>query len=139
MFNLCQCKKYRRKILEKYRDNNNVRKYLLLIMENENITYKKLGERIDTSPQNVHKMLHKDQLKLDDVSKICSALGYSFYFDICKDNKNSEDHEDKNGLSKIQIENIKHSLQKIQDNITYMNNVQKEMENKVEQLFDQID
>lgn len=109
-----------------YIDNDQIRNYLLELMKNENMTYKQLGEKLNTSPQNAHKMICKNQLKLDDVSKICSALGYNFYFDIYKNN------EKEKGLYQTQIDEINLALKRISENAESLNNAFKEMSDVVD-------
>lgn len=69
-----------------YRDNEQLKEYIRVIMRRENVTYKELGEKIGTSQQNVYKMLNKNQLKFDDVLKVCNALEYKFSINIVKEN-----------------------------------------------------
>lgn len=70
----------------RYRDNEQLKEYIRLIMKHENVTYKELGKKVGTSQQNAYKMLNKNQLKFDDVLKVCDALGYKFSINIVKEN-----------------------------------------------------
>lgn len=57
-----------------YDNNDQVKESLKLLMNENGISYKELADKLGTSQQNVYKMFKKQQLKLDDVAKICSVL-----------------------------------------------------------------
>lgn len=114
-----------------YRDNEQLKEYIRVIMKHENITYKELGEKIGTSQQNVYKMLNKNQLKFDDILKVCNALGYKFSVNIVKENGDGAEKEPyiqalsvMDGLSDVRMEiaKIKESYEQILEKIGLNNN-----------------
>lgn len=114
-----------------YRDNEQLKEYIRVIMKHENITYKELGEKIGTSQQNVYKMLNKNQLKFDDILKVCNALGYKFSVNIVKENGDGVEKEPyiqalsaMDGLSDVRMEiaKIKESYEQILGKIGLNNN-----------------
>lgn len=115
----------------RYRDNEQLKEYIRLIMKHENVTYKELGEKIGTSQQNVYKMLNKNQLKFDDVLKVCDALGYKFSINIVKENGEGAEKEPyiqalsaMDGLEEIRMElaKMKESYGKVLEEIHEINN-----------------
>lgn len=122
----------------RYKDNEQLKEYIRLIMKHENVTYRELGEKIGTSQQNVYKMLTKNQLKFDDVLKVCNALGYKFSINIIKENGNGAETEPyiqalsaMDGLEDIRMElaKMKESYGKVLEQIEKINN-QKDDKNK---------
>lgn len=122
----------------RYKDNEQLKEYIRLIMRHENITYKELGEKIGTSQQNVYKMLNKNQLKFDDVLKVCNALEYKFSINIVKENGEGVESEPyiqalsaMDGLEDIRMElaKMKESYEKVLEQIEEINN-QKDDKNK---------
>lgn len=101
----------------RYKDNEQLKEYIRLIMRYEDITYKELGEKIGTSQQNVYKMLNKNQLKFDDVLKVCNALGYKFSINIVKENGEGAEKEPYiQALSAIDgLEDVRMELAKIKE------------------------
>ena len=107
-------------------------------MRHEDITYKELGEKIGTSQQNIYKMLNKNQLKFDDVLKVCNALGYKFSINIVKENGEGAEKEPyiqalsaMDGLEDVRMElaKMKESYGKVLEQIEKINN-QKDDKNK---------
>lgn len=122
----------------RYKDNEQLKEYIRLIMRHENITYKELGEKIGTSQQNVYKMLNKNQLKFDDVLKVCNALEYKFSINIVKENGDGVESEPyiqalsaMDGLEDMRMElaKMKESYEKVLEQIEEINN-QKDDKNK---------
>lgn len=122
----------------RYKDNEQLKEYIRLIMRHENITYKELGEKIGTSQQNVYKMLNKNQLKFDDVLKFCNALEYKFSINIVKENGEGVESEPyiqalsaMDGLEDMRMElaKMKESYEKVLEQIEEINN-QKDDKNK---------
>jgi DNA-binding Xre family transcriptional regulator len=122
----------------RYKDNEQLKEYIRLIMRHENITYKELGEKIGTSQQNVYKMLNKNQLKFDDVLKVCNALEYKFSINIVKENGEGVESEPyiqalsaMDGLEDMRMElaKMKESYEKVLEQIEEINN-QKDDKNK---------
>jgi predicted transcriptional regulator len=68
-----------------YKDNEQIKEQILQILKDENITYKELGIKLETTQQNAYKIVNKNQYKFDDVLKICDILGYKINIDIYKD------------------------------------------------------
>lgn len=115
----------------KYRDNEQLKEYIRLIMKHEGVTYKELGEKIGTSQQNVYKMLNKNQLKFDDVLKVCDALGYKFSINIVKENGEGVEKDPyvqalsaMDGLAEMRIEiaKIKEAHEQMLEEIHEINN-----------------
>lgn len=67
-----------------YENNEQVKRIIKNIMNENNITYDKIAALLDSTKQNVYKILNKNQLKLDDVKKFCDVLGYRFEIGIVK-------------------------------------------------------
>lgn len=67
-----------------YENNEQVKRIIKNIMDENNITYDKIAVLLDSTKQNIHKILNKNQLKLDDVKRFCDVLGYRFEIDIVK-------------------------------------------------------
>lgn len=67
-----------------YENNEQVKRIIKNIMDENNITYDKIADLLNTTKQNVYKILNKNQLKLDDVKKFCNVLGYRFEISIVK-------------------------------------------------------
>lgn len=115
----------------RYKDNEQLKEYIRIIMKHENVTYKELGEKIGTSQQNVYKMLNKNQLKFDDVLKVCNALGYKFSINIVKENGEGAEKEPyiqalsaMDGVEEMRIElsKIKETYKKVLEQIEDINN-----------------
>ena len=122
-----------------YRDNEQLKEYIRLIMKHENITYKELGEKIGTSQQNVYKMLNKNQLKFDDVLKVCNALEYKFSINITKENGEGAEKDPyiqalsaMDGLAEMRMEiaKIKEAHEQMLEEIHGINNQKYKKNNK---------
>lgn len=112
----------------KYNDNEQIKDYIKLLMTQEKVTYKELADRVGTSQQNIYKILNKNQLKFDDVKKVCDALGYKFSFNIVKEHDSGEKDPFLNALAAMDIvEEMKVQLSKIKES-------SKEMENKINEF-----
>lgn len=115
----------------RYKDNEQLKEYIRIIMKHEDVTYKELGERIGTSQQNAYKMLNKNQLKFDDVLKVCNALGYKFSINIVKENGDGAEKEPyiqalsaMDGLAEVRMEiaKIKETHEQMLGKINEINN-----------------
>lgn len=115
----------------RYKDNEQLKEYIRIIMKHENVTYKELGEKIGTSQQNVYKMLNKNQLKFDDVLKVCNALGYKFSINIVKENGDGAEKDPyiqalsaMDGLAEVRMEiaKIKETHEQMLEEINEINN-----------------
>lgn len=115
----------------RYKDNEQLKEYIRIIMKHENVTYKELGEKIGTSQQNVYKMLNKNQLKFDDVLKVCNALGYKFSINIVKEDGEGAEKEpyiqalsamDRVEEMRIELSKIKETYEKVLEQIEGINN-----------------
>lgn len=78
----------------KYESNEQVKEIIKNIMKDENVSYRDLAHKLGTSQQNIHSAMNKKQLKLDDVSNFCEALGYTFEIKIVKNGKSVTNDED---------------------------------------------
>lgn len=123
----------------RYTDNEQLKEYIRVIMKHEGVTYKELGERIGTSQQNVYKMLNKNQLKFDDVLKVCEALGYKFSINIVKENGEGVEKEPyvqalsaMDGLEELRVElaKVKESHEQMLEQIQHINNQKREKNKK---------
>lgn len=65
-----------------YENNEQVKELIKKLMAEKQMNYEKIAEKLGTSRQNLYKILNKNQLKLDDIKKICQALDQNFYIQI---------------------------------------------------------
>lgn len=93
--------------MKEYIDNEQVKNIIKELMQEKNYSYRDLSEKMGTSQQNIHKLLNKNQLKLDDVKNFCDALGYKFKFEICSKDVYSVFDENNEEFIKIVNEFIK--------------------------------
>lgn len=114
-----------------YKDSEQIKDFIKLLMTNEKVTYRELAERIGTSQQNLYKILNKNQLKFDDVKKVCDALGYKFFFNITKEIDSQEKDPFINALSALDmVDEMRMQLSKIKESSERMENKLKEYDNK---------
>lgn len=114
-----------------YKDSEQVKDFIKLLMTTEKVTYRELADRVGTSQQNLYKILNKNQLKFDDVKKVCDALGYKFSFNITNESNNEEKDTFVNMLSALDMmDDLKIQLSKIKESSEQMENKIKEYHNK---------
>ncbi|WP_024347390.1 helix-turn-helix domain-containing protein [Lacrimispora indolis] len=77
-----------------YEDNEQVKELIKSLMAEKNISYRSLANKLDTSQQNIYKILNKKQLKLDDVLMVCKALDMSFYINFVSPNDEIDVYEE---------------------------------------------
>lgn len=106
-----------------YKNNEQIKEFIRMIMAKEKVTYKELAEKTGTSQQNIYKTLNKNQLKFDDVSKVCCALGYKFSFNIVKEHDNNDNDPFLGVLSAMdKLDDMKLKLSEMKSTMDFMSN-----------------
>lgn len=67
----------------KFTSSEDIQAKLKLLMAANDLSYKDMAERINTTPQNIHSVLNKKKhISFDDVDMICKALDMYLSYDI---------------------------------------------------------
>lgn len=77
-----------------YENNEQVKEKIKELMAEQGETYRSLAEKLNTSQQNIYKILNKNQLKLDDVLMVCNALGVQFCINFYSPNDEIDVYEE---------------------------------------------
>lgn len=116
-----------------YDNNEQVKESLKLLMDENGVSYKDLADKLGTSQQNVYKMFKKQQLKLDDVEKICSVLNYKFHMEFFPAEQKSDIFEEYRKSLQIQ-ESLYKIIEKYQDRIESYNKTFTDLNHLVEKI-----
>lgn len=67
-----------------YENNTQIIDIFREIMRTDKITYDEIADRMGCTKQNAYKIINKNQIKLDDVKRLCNILGCKFEIGISK-------------------------------------------------------
>jgi len=115
-----------------YESNEQIKEQIRKLMVEKGETYRSLAEKLNTSQQNIFKILNKNQLKLDDVLMVCNALGIQFCINFYSPNDEIDVYEElefyKDSYEK-NIEIIKRYSEAIEKYNEILNKLKKTVDN----------